>query len=62
MYITYAEYSALGGNLDEPTFNAILPEAESELDYHTFKRLCNDTEFSDKVKQCLVKLIQTINS
>ena len=62
MYLTYEEYQAMGGDLDEPTFNFYRYDVECYIDWYTFDRLHNETEIPDRVKQCvfyLIKLAQT---
>lgn len=60
MYLTYAEYKAYGGTESETTFNDLEFEAASVIDWYTFGRLRNDTEFSEDVKRCDFKLISFI--
>lgn len=57
-YLTYAEYTAMGGTLNEGAFNEFAPEAQSVIDWYTFNRLKKDTTFSDDVKQCMYALIK----
>ena len=61
MYLTFAEYTAYGGTItSETTFNDLEYEASSVIDWYTFGRLRNDTEFSEDVKRCDFKLISLI--
>lgn len=62
MYITFEEYQNYEGTLDEPTFNSIYYDAQAKLDYHTFNRLAKDSEFTEKVKRCLARIISLINT
>ena len=57
MYLSYEEYTAYGGNLDETTFNEYSFEAESIVDYYTFNRLKNDTVITEPVKRLIYTLI-----
>lgn len=57
MYLTFSEYQNMGGTLDETAFNEFEFEAESIVDWYTFNRLQNDTEYPEKLKQCVYKLI-----
>ena len=57
MYLSYREYKAFGGNLDETTFNEFSFEAESIVDYYTFNRLKTDTIISEPVKRLIYALI-----
>ena len=58
MYLTYAEYQTMGGTLDETAFNDFEMEAETIVDWYTFNRLQNDTEYPDKLKRCMYQLIK----
>ena len=60
MYLTYAEYKAMGGKLDEITFNDYEFEAEAKVNWYTFNRLKNDTVFPEEVKRCVYRLIKLI--
>lgn len=57
MYLTYAEYTAMGGTLDETTFNDFEFEAEALVNWYTFNRLKNDTEFPEELKRLMKYLI-----
>lgn len=64
MYLSYEEYQNMGGTLDEATFDDYCFEAEAKVNWYTFNRLKNDTEFPQEVKRCvyrLIKLIQDMN-
>lgn len=58
MYLTYAEYTVMGGTLEEAAFNDFEMEAETIVDWYTFNRLRNDTEYPDRLKQCVYQLIK----
>lgn len=57
MYLTYAEYQNMGGTLDEATFNDFEFEAEALVNWYTFNRLKNDTEFPAELKRLMKHLI-----
>lgn len=57
MYLTYAEYKAMGGALDETTFNDLEFEAEALINWYTFNRLKNDTNIPTEVKRLMKYLI-----
>jgi hypothetical protein len=57
MYLSYSEYLAYGGKLDETTYNEYEFEAECIVDYYTFNRLKNDTVISEPVKRLIFALI-----
>lgn len=62
MYLTYEEYSDMGGMLSELDFDFIGYEAESYIDWYTFNRLHGQETIPEEVKQCefyLIRLIQT---
>lgn len=66
MYLTYEEYSAMGGTLDETTFTAFALDAQAYIDWYTFNRLWKEEwqteEIMARVKICmfqLIKLLQT---
>lgn len=59
-YLTYDEYTEVGGTLDETEFNYYAYEAESYIDWYTFNRLHNTTQIPDAVKRCEVYLIKFI--
>ena len=60
MYLTYLEYKAYGGTLDETTFNDVAFEAASLIDWYTFNRLQNDTEYPEAVKRCMYSIIKYV--
>lgn len=60
MYLSYEEYEKLGGTLSSAAFAKYAPQAESKIDYNTFRRLVNDTVISDKVKQCMAMLVDIL--
>lgn len=60
MYLTYAEYQEYGGTLDETTFNDISFEASSLIDWYTFNRLQNDSNYPEAVKRCMYSIIKYI--
>lgn len=62
MYLSYEEYQVMGGTLDETAFNDFEIEAETIVDWYTFNRLQNNTDYPDRLKQCmyvLIKMAQT---
>lgn len=60
MYLTYEEYVNYGGTLEETAFNQLEFEARSQVDWWTFNRLQNETEYPEAVKRCVFKLISLI--
>lgn len=59
-YLTYEEYVAMGGTLDEPTFNDLEFEAEAIVNWYTFNRLKTDTQFPSEIKRLIKYLIGVI--
>lgn len=59
-YLTYDEYTEVGGTLEETEFNYYAYEAESYIDWYTFNRLHNNTQIPDAVKRCELYLIKFI--
>lgn len=57
MYLTYEEYTSMGGTLDESVFNDFEFEAEELINWYTFNRLEKEATYPDKVKRCVFKLI-----
>ena len=61
-YLTYAEYQALGGTLQETPFNVLEFEARKQINIRTQNRLVNEESQTDEVKLCVFHLIEKINS
>lgn len=59
MYLTYDEYSEMGGNLDDTAFEDLGFEAQTVVDWYTFGRLKNikDDERPEELKRCMYRLI-----
>lgn len=62
MYLTYNEYIEYGGTLEESAFEQLEFEARAKIDYWTFNRLQNDTDYPEAVKRCMYKLIYMIDA
>lgn len=61
MYLTYAEYQNMGGTLEEATFNDLAYEAQTYIDWVTFRRLQEEgSDIPDAVKQCMYHIIRLI--
>lgn len=56
-YLTFAEYTTMGGQLSQPIFNSIVMDVESKLDYLTNGRIQNFTEIPIEVKNLEFKLV-----
>ena len=61
-YLTYQEYLALGGTLDEMPFNLLEYNARMEIDKRTFGRLVDKGQDYQDVKLCVYNMITTLNS
>lgn len=63
MYLTYDEYTNMGGTeLEETTFQQLEFEARTIIDWWTFNRLRNETSYPEAVKYCMLKIIQLIKA
>lgn len=60
MYLTYDEYLAFGGTVEETAFDNLEFEARTVIDWWTYNRLQNDEEYPEAVKRCMFKLINII--
>lgn len=58
MYITYEAYTAMGGTLDETTFNDFEYEAECIVNWFTFNRLKTETTYPEELSRCMYALIK----
>ena len=62
-YLTYAEYTELGGSaMAEMPFNILEFEARKQIDLRTQNRLKNVEDIPQDVKLCVYHLIEKINS
>lgn len=61
-YLTYQEYKALGGTLDEMPFNLLEFNAKMKIDERTFGRLVDKGQEYQEVKLCVYNMITTLNS
>lgn len=57
-YLTYDEYTSLGGVLDTTAFNRNIDRACSIIDNATFKRVHTMTEVPRQVKACCRDLVE----
>ena len=60
-YLTYDEYTEMGGTLDETLFNNLLLDAQGYIDWYSFNRLWKEEwrteEIMERVKICMYQLI-----
>ena len=61
-YLTYQEFKALGGTLDEMPFNLLEYNARMKIDERTFGRLVDKGQEYQEVKLCVYNMITTLNS
>jgi hypothetical protein len=61
-YLTYQEYKALGGTLDEMPFKLLEFNARMKIDERTFGRLVDKGQEYKEVKLCVYNMITTLNS
>lgn len=63
-YLTYDEYSEMGGTLDETLFDALLLDAQGYIDWYTFNRLWKKEwrteDVMERVKICVYQLISLV--
>jgi len=57
MYLTYEVYTEMGGTLDETAFNDFEYEAETYVNWYTFRRLVNEVEYPEELARCMYRLI-----
>ena len=60
-YLTYTEYTELGGTLTETSFNLLEYEARKQIDLRTLNRLKTIEDIPNEVKLCDFHLIERIN-
>lgn len=58
MYLTYEQYTGMGGTLDSTTFSNYEYEAEATLNWYTFNRLKNWDSYPEEVQRCMVRLVE----
>ena len=61
-YLTYDEYRALGGTLDQTPFNLLEYEARRKINERTQGRLKEVADMPQEVKMCVFALINSMNS
>lgn len=61
-YLTYTEYTELGGTIQEMPFNLLEFEARKIIDYYTLGRLVNLETQKPEVKICIYNLIDSIQA
>ena len=59
-YLTYDEYSEMGGTIDETLFNNLRLDAQGYIDWYTFNRLWGEEEIPERVKICMYQLINLL--
>ena len=62
MYLTYADYTGMGGNVAETAFPRLESKARAHLDRLTFGRLKNESPVRESVKYCMFDLVAAIES
>ena len=60
MYLTYDEYKAMGGTLEEIPFTNFAFQAEVQINRATFNRLKGDTTFPEEVKRLTKYLVDLL--
>ena len=63
-YLTYDEYSDMGGTLDETLFDNLVLDAQGYIDWYTFNRLWKEEwrteDVMERVKVCMYQLISLV--
>ena len=59
-YLTYNEYKALGGNLEQTPFNLLEYEARWKVDERTQQRLKKVNNIPEEVKMCVFALVNDL--
>ena len=64
-YLTFAEYTEMGGNITEETlFDSLSFDAQAYIDWHTFNRLWKEEwrteDIMERVKICMFQLIKLL--
>lgn len=59
-YLTYSEYTELGGTIQETPFTLLEYEAQKIIDYYTLGRLMNLETQKVEVKMCIMNLINSL--
>lgn len=62
VYLTFEEYSEIGGVLDLTAFNRQIGRACGIIDNETFNRLNGENEVSTAVKMCCRDLVEYLNA
>lgn len=57
-YLTYGEYTALGGTQDQTPFNLLEYDVRRIIDKKTFNRLRNTKTIPKEIKECVFNIIQ----
>lgn len=60
MYLTYEQYTEMGGTLEETAFNNFEYEAETIVNWYTFNRLKEETEYPEELARCMYRLIELV--
>ena len=63
-YLTFSEYTEMGGTLDETLFNSLAFDAQAYIDWYTFNRLWKEEwrteDIMERVKICMYQLIKLL--
>lgn len=60
-YLTYEQYTGMGGTLSEATFDELAMEAQAQIDWYTFNRLQGESEITDeRVLKLMYRLINLL--
>lgn len=59
-YLTYFDYTNLGGTLSEEEFAPLEYKAETKVDWYTYNRLAKDDTYDLKVSLCVKEIIDIL--
>lgn len=59
-YLSFDEYTQLGGKVEKSAFPHLERKARKKLDYYTQDRLKNATVIPDEVKECMAEFIDRL--
>lgn len=62
MYLTYDEYSKMGGTVSREAYERTEAKARAVLDKYTFSRVANDNPVREAVKYCMYDLVNSLNA
>jgi hypothetical protein len=62
MYLTYAEYTEMGGSMDESLYNRLEFRAEKIIDSYTYNRVKVDNPVRDEIKRLTFEIVGELSA